>query len=246
MGGCSVTKGLEIVRGGLSDYKQLSRYHYRDSRTGPFAAIYAIKATRGKSRRLGKSAIGIIVYAMPSIGLELRNVATGNYFSGLDRSTRLGLINKHIRCISRVIIEPRFRSLGLASWLVRETMGEMDAAIIESLAVMGRVNPFFEKAGMKSYAGPMPARCVQMLEAFSVVGIEKEELLRPEKVEWKLATLGKAEAKFIERQIQCFLASYGKRRNMAAGSERTEFVLSKLTFRPTYYIWFNPKKALCV
>jgi len=106
---------------------------------------------------------------MPVPGLELRNVATDNFFVGFDRSTQLALINKNIRCISRVIIEPRFRGLGLASRLVRKTMPKMDVPIIEAMAVMGLVNPFFEKAGMRAYTAKMPARCVQLTEAFSMV-----------------------------------------------------------------------------
>jgi hypothetical protein len=51
-----------------------------------------------------------------------------------------------------VIIEPRFRSLGQAVRLVKETMPLMNVPFIEALAVMGRVNPFFEKAGMTRFA----------------------------------------------------------------------------------------------
>jgi hypothetical protein len=120
-------------------------------------------------------------------------------------------------------------------------MPRMGVPIIEAMAVMGLVNPFFEKAGMKAFTAKMPARCVQLVEAFSIVGVEKEELIDSEGVQRKLNRLGKQEAKFIESQIKHFLQSYGKRRYERAGLERTGFVLSKLTFRPVYYIWFNEK-----
>ncbi len=233
MRSCSVAKKLQIVRGTLDDYKELAHYHYRDCHVGPFAAIFAIRP-----------AIGVIVYTMPSPGSELRSIATGNLFGGLDRTTRLTLINKNIRRISRVIVEPRFRGLGLASRLVRETMHKMAVPIVEALAVMGLVNPFFEKAGMIAYPGKMPARCVQLIEAFSMVGIEKEDLIDSQKVQQKLEPLHRPQAEFIEFQIKHFLQSYGKRRNMSPGLERTGFVLSKLTYRPVFYIWFNPKVAL--
>src|SRR4030042_92469 len=149
MKSCSVCRKLEIVPGGKSDYEELAHFHYRDSRLGPFAAIFVLRPLAGT--RLGSSAVGVIVYRMPTPAAELRNAATGGFFAGFDRRTRLALINKNIRCISRVIIEPRFRSLGLASRLVRETMPKMNVPIIEALAVMGLVNPFFEKAGMKVF-----------------------------------------------------------------------------------------------
>jgi len=234
MHGCSVYKKLKIVAGSLDDYKSLAQYHYRNSRLGPFKAIFALKLH-------GEKTIGVIVYVMPTPGLELRNIATGNIFVGFDRATQLALINKNIRRISRVIIEPRFRSLGLASRLVRETMPKLNVPIIEAMAVMGRVNPFFERAGMKAYTAKMPARCVQLIEAFSVVGIEKHELINAQQVQHKIDELSAGKAKFIEHQIQYFLRSYGKRRNMLHGLERTRFILSKLTERPVYYIWFNPQ-----
>jgi hypothetical protein len=262
MRSCSVTKKLQIVPGCLDDYKKLARFHYRDSRIGPFAAIFAIRPlnhsvqdaapSASLSKRTPRQAgglnesVGVIVYTMPSVGAELRNVATGDLFAGFDRKTRLALINKNIRCISRVIIEPRFRSLGLASRLVRETMPKMDVPIIEAMAVMGLVNPFFEKAGMKAFTAKMPARCVQLVEAFNLVGIEKEELIDSKRVQQKIYRLGQPEADFIELQIRHFLQSYGRRRYERAGLERTEFVLSKLTLRPVYYIWFNENLELRV
>jgi len=243
MRSCSIVQKLEIVRGGLEDYKELGHFHYRDEgeMTQPFAAIFAIRPVRRLEVQIGKKAVGVIVYTMPSPGLELRNAAMGNVFSGMDRVTRLSLMNKNIRCISRVIIEPRFRGLGLARELVRETMPKMKVPIVESMAVMGLINPFFEKAGMKAYKGKMPARCVQMTEALSVVGIEQDELIDAEKVQRKLDRLGQGEAEFIERQKKKFLESYGKRKQMPPGAARTGYILSKLTSRPVYYIWFNPE-----
>jgi len=243
MRSCSIIKHLEIVRGTSADYKQLAQFHYRDGKLGPFAAIFAI---RPKTQNIGfgiKTA-GVVVYTMPSPGCQLRNVAMNNFFAGFDRSTRLKLVNKTIRCINRVIIEPRFRGLGLASWLVRETMGKMETPVVEAMAVMGLVNPFFEKAGMKAYRAKQPKRCVQMEEAFSLVGIEEAQLIDAQKVYSKLSHLPGKEAEFIELQIRWFLQSYGKRRLMTASLERTNFVLDKLTARPVYYIWFNPNLVI--
>ena len=237
MRSCSVIRNLRIVRGDFEDYKKLSRFHYRDSRPGAYTAIFVIKPDKGMS----KEPVGVIVYTMPSAGAEMRNVATGNAFSGFDNRTRLGLINKNIRCISRVIIEPRFRGLGLASRLVRETMPEMDIPIVEAMAVMGMVNPFFEKAGMKAFAAKMPVRCVKLIEAFSAAGIEEGELIDAEWVQRKVEQLGRREGELIERQIRDFLQSYGERRYEETSLKQIRFVLSKLTYRPVYYIWFNEK-----
>ncbi|MBN2594633.1 MAG: hypothetical protein JXA81_14085, partial [Sedimentisphaerales bacterium] len=107
--GCSVCKSLQIVPGRLDDYKRLSRYHYRGGHPGPASSIFVLKQPGGKVP------VGVIVYSNAPAVLELRNIATNHIFAGLDRSTKLGLINANIRRISRVVIEPRYRGLGLAS-----------------------------------------------------------------------------------------------------------------------------------
>lgn len=240
---CSIINRLEIAEGGRQDYEQLSMYHYRDTKIGPYAAIYILKPTGRLALSLNKKAVGVIVYTMPSMSLELRSIALSDILTGLDKRTRLSVINKNIRTISRVIIEPRFRNLGLATAIVKETLGLLDVPIIEAMAVMGLVNPFFEKAGMTAYKAPIPARCVQMKEAFDYVGVKENLLIDAVKVQKKIERLGRKETLFLERQMRQFLQSYGKRRLMSAGLEKTRYILNKLTARPVYYIWFNDRRG---
>lgn len=240
---CTITGRLDIVAGRTDDYQQLAHYHYRQSQLGPVAEIYALKPRRPTAGLSRNKTVGVIVYTMPIPGLRLRNIATGGLFTGLDRATLLALINQNIRSIGRVIIEPRLRGLGLASRLVRETMPSMNVPIIEALAVMGWVNPFFEKAGMKAYTAKTASRCAQLIEALDMVGIQEQDLIDARKVQRKLMQLPAAEADFIERQIRRLLQSYRTYRDMSPGLQRTKYVLSKLTARPVYYIWFNPHLA---
>ncbi len=244
--GCTVTRHLEIVRAGPGEYDYLGMFHYRQSVACPHAAIYAMKDTHPARARVAP-VVGVIVYTMPTAHVELRNVATGGVFCGFgDRRLQLQMVNKYIRCISRVIIEPRYRGLGLASQLVAETMPKLGVPFIEAMAVMGMVHPFFEKAGMKRYQGKGAARSVKLVEALGIVGIDECEFIDPQAVQDKLDGLAGDEADFIERQMSDFLRAYGKRSRMPPGIERTRYVLSKLTVRPVYYIWFNPEKQFVV
>ncbi|MBN2313405.1 MAG: hypothetical protein JXM79_05710 [Sedimentisphaerales bacterium] len=240
----SVYKHLRIVRGCLNDYKPFARFHYRDGRPGPVASVFVLKSDGTLGDVQSETPVGVIVYTMASPVLEMRNVATDNFFAGLDRGTQLALVNKNVRRISRVIIEPRFRGLGLASHLVRETMPQMNVPIIEAVAIMGRINPFLEKAGMTAYPSEQPVRTAQLIEAFSLLGIEAEQLIEPQRVQQKLDYLSPSETEFIERAIKRFLKSHGRRRTMLPGLERTRYILTRLTTRPFYYIWFNPDMAV--
>jgi hypothetical protein len=236
---CSIHKELEIAPGAMSDYGPLAAYHYRDGRPAVVKAVYTIKPKRSLGT-LGQKPAGVIVYAMPSPRIELRTIATGGIFRGFDRQTELELLNRHVRCIARVIVEPRFRGIGLAVRLVRETMPMLEVPIIEALGVMPLVNPFLERAGMKSLAPRVPVEHVELLEAFSAVGMEEGDLIDPEIVQQKLDRLARPAGDFIEVRIQQFLKSHGSRRTMPGGIERTRYLLGKLTHRPAYYIWFNP------
>lgn len=229
---CSVTSGLSIVKAGREEYEQLSRFHYRDG-LGPHVAVYAYRP-----------AVGVIVYTMPTAGCLLRNRATAGAFDGLDRSTRSIIINRNVRCVNRVIIDPRYRGLGLAARLVRETMGKLGVPVVEAMAVMGKVNPFFEKASMTAYDAPKPERVQRLIRAFGTVGIEEDMLLNAANTHEVLCELDSEIAEFIDIQMRWFLCSYGKRRFMEPGIERTRYILSKLTDRPTYYAWFNPNVQL--
>jgi hypothetical protein len=116
---------------------------------------------------------------------------------------------------------------------------------IEALAVMGKVNPFFEKAGMMKFEGSEPLRCAKLRQALSAVGIEQSDLVDIERTHSKLQNLAETQKTFIEKQIKDFLAAYGTRaRNLSDNISRTEFLISKLSDRPVYYLWRNPNLEL--
>jgi GNAT superfamily N-acetyltransferase len=236
---CSLQRELEIVPGDMSDYRQLAAYHYRDGRPVGIKAVYAIRPKRAFGA-LGRRPAGVAVYAMPNPRIELRGLATDGAFEGLDRQTELQLLNRHVRCLARVVIEPRFRGIGLAVRLVRETMPRLNVPIIEALGVMPLVNPFLERAGMRCFEPRLPVEHLELLEAFSAVGIEEDDLIDFERVQQGLDRLGAAARAFIEVRLRHFLKSHGSRRTMPEGLARTRYILGRLTHRPAYYIWFNP------
>ncbi len=234
---CSLSKQMRIAKGTFSDYKELSKYHYRNAKTGPLTNIFVLKPKEKSS--LDAKTIGVIVYSMPNPCLELRNIATGNFFTGLDRKIQISLLNKTVRRISRIIIEPRFRGLGLAAQLVRETMPLVNVPIIEASGVMGMANPFFEKAGMTAYIAPPKTSCIRMIEAFDAIGIVDSMLINPLEVHRDIEFLTRKKRQFIEKEFRIFLKSFSNKRYCSPSLERTEFVLSRLTERPMYYIWFR-------
>jgi len=64
-----------------------------------------------------------------------------------------------------VVVDPRFRGIGLAEALVKQCLATSVTPCVEALASMGRTQPFFENAGLRRYDRPMPAESVRLLAA---------------------------------------------------------------------------------
>jgi len=140
---CSVTRDLRIMEGGLEDYKQLAEFHYRNPKTHPVPLkIYVLRRNDGMT-------VGVIMYSWAPLNIFGRKKALG-------RRLKIREINQKIATISRVILHPKYRSIGLGVRLVKETLPLVGRPYVEAMAVMARYNPFFEKAGMEKIAERKP------------------------------------------------------------------------------------------
>ena len=61
-------------------------------------------------------------------------------------------MNKKLSIINRVVIHPKYRTVGLGAKLIRETLPLVGTSYVEMIAVMAKYNPFAEKAGMTKIA----------------------------------------------------------------------------------------------
>jgi len=88
----------------------------------------------------GEELCGVVVYTYPAAATSgRRNVLGKMAFSELNRS----LCN-----IMRVIVHPKYRTVGLGQKLIRETYFRCGTPYVETTAFMAKYNPFFEKAGL--------------------------------------------------------------------------------------------------
>jgi GNAT superfamily N-acetyltransferase len=237
---CTVLKHLYITPGVVADYHTLARFHYRCTKLGPVAGVWVVGSHR-PSRYDDGEPIAVIVYTYPAPNLAVRNRITRNFFRGPDRSAGVALLNRHVRCISRVIVDPRWRGLGLAGWLVRETMPLLNIAMIESMALMGRFHPFLENAGLRQFTPPENPKTEKLVVALDMLNIPRDIWHDPDKVQIRMDCLPAMQAQWLDRRIDAFLGRFGGRRGMMWGIERTTFVLERLAHPWTYFAWLNPK-----
>jgi len=55
-----------------------------------------------------------------------------------------------------VVIHPKYRTIGLGAKIVKETLNLAGKPCVETIAVMAKYNPFFEKAGMTKITQTSP------------------------------------------------------------------------------------------
>jgi len=143
---CSICADVRIEKGSIEDYERLKRFHYRSKNEKELASLRMKDCYK---LLYGSSLIGVIVYSYSYLNLKPRNMVFGDrYVFTPGDLHKAQLINEEIARISRVVIHPKFRGIGLGEFLVKETLPKVNAKVIEVLAVMAKYNPFFEKAGM--------------------------------------------------------------------------------------------------
>jgi ABC-type lipoprotein export system ATPase subunit/GNAT superfamily N-acetyltransferase len=138
---CSLVRDMNVVEGTRKDYDELAPFHYRSSSLAATWKIFALKR--------GEETVGVIVYRYPGANCFGRRQAFG-------RALSLKEVNEKVSLISRVIIHPKYRTIGLGAKLVRATLPLCGKPYVETVAVMAKYNPFFEKAGMTKIAESKP------------------------------------------------------------------------------------------
>ena len=145
-----------IERGTIRDYRALARFHYVAGPPAAHKRVYVIRPPQAQRGLATPEVAAVLVVSPPVPHVRGRNLATdGRYLprradegDPADGRRFLDLLNAEMECISRVIVHPMYRGLGLAVRLVRHALADSPTPLMEALAVMGRVHPFFAWAGM--------------------------------------------------------------------------------------------------
>jgi ABC-type ATPase with predicted acetyltransferase domain len=92
--------------------------------------------------------------------------------------------------ITRVVVHPKYRTIGLGAKLVRETLPKAGTPYVELVAVMARYNPFAERAGMTRVAESKPEpRLLRAAEELAAQGFNIHLLGSRRYIRSKLETL---------------------------------------------------------
>lgn len=244
-------RDVRIERGSMDDYNCLARFHYKSGRPSPakavFRVVHAAPTVVGQylQRREATRVIGALVRSLPHLSCQMRDVATRGRYQGLNRRDAAVTLNREVRTISRVVIDPQWRGLGLAVILVRHALQhpqdtENDQAIplfTEALAAMGRVSPFFERAGMTRYDRPPRPEHARLMDALGHLGIQPYLLAAPRLLKQRIT--GAADEAFLHRELMRWRKARVRDRDELGSPPTLDSVLEdardELLAQPVYY-----------
>lgn len=151
----SLTREIRIEEGTRSDYELLAGFHYRSHNLGIVRKIF--RAVRGDE------VAGVIVYCYPGMTVAGR----------LKVLPKMSVqeLNQKLSVIMRVVVHPKYRTIGLGQRLVRETLPLVGTPYVETIAVMAKYNPFFQRAGMQKIIEQSPPKhALAIREVLSKLG----------------------------------------------------------------------------
>jgi GNAT superfamily N-acetyltransferase len=165
---------LTLAGGTREDYLALERFHYLGRRPATFAQVVAARfipagsATAppaedhaaGAANPAAARVVGVAVLSWPVAHVPERDLHLG--LGAWRMRDKLLLANREFRTISRVIVHPQFRGIGLAVELVRWLLAHCPTRYVDAMARMGRVHPLFDRAGMRRLPA-VPGRPVYYL-----------------------------------------------------------------------------------
>ncbi|MEM1099152.1 MAG: hypothetical protein AAGH92_10225 [Planctomycetota bacterium] len=246
-------EGLRIRNGTRADYAALAEHHYRAKRPATATRVLVLDRPVGWKSRVrragfdvalsstsGSEVVAVLVESLPALSCRMRDAALGHrYGSHLDPADRGLLLNDEVRCISRVVVDPRWRGLGLAVRLVRHALATATTPVTEALAAMGRVHPFFARAGMTAYPRPPHDFDARLVEAFAAGGFERDAFLEPQRLLQRMNKLPVRSKRWLCDELRRWF-----RRSVGRGARSEDNTLVKLRaarerfgLEPVYYAW---------
>ncbi|MFK7788288.1 MAG: GNAT family N-acetyltransferase [Phycisphaeraceae bacterium] len=236
-----------IVEGCRADYLALKAHHYRPGNPMTMMRVLAIRdaAPSAADRYLARPAttqpIAVLIESLPALSCRLRDEALGGRYGHLRPKQRSQLLNEELRCISRVIVDPRYRGLGLAVRLVKHALATATTRYTEALAVMGRVSPFFDRAGMAAYERPVLPVAQRALSAMRYAGIEPNELSMPTCIERRITAMPEPNQQLVTKELIRWYRTAGGRGVSKSPSlaEVLRAAQRSLLANPIYYLKEN-------
>ena len=219
-----VTAGYD-EQGTREDWLKLAPFHYRGHNIAPARKIF--RMTRGNEL------CGVIVYSYPPPACYGRGLV-------LPRMT-MQQLNQQLSIINRIVIHPKYRTIGLGEKLIRDTLPQVGTLYVEMVAVMAKYSPFAERAGMRKVAQQQSlANVKRQMQVLDSLGFDLQLIGSQHYVDGKLESLNEQQVTEIET---AFLASSHPRIKKEVTASHDPFGRRTATYTKDVRIADNHKLA---
>jgi ABC-type ATPase with predicted acetyltransferase domain len=210
---CSLTREMRIEQGNIADWHKLSSLHYRGHKIAVPRKIFRLIRN--------EELCGVIVYSYPPPNCYGRRQVLPHM--------SMQELNKQLSTINRVVVHPKYRTIGLGAKLIRETLPLADTPHVELIAVMAKYSPFAEKAGMQKIAKQQSVENISPISnVLSELGFNLQLLSSERYVKTKLGSLSQAQLSklkesFIKNKHPRFKREFASGRHMPYG-KTTDYI----------------------
>ncbi len=229
---------IEIVQGRARDYARFAHWHYLGpGRPGP--TCLALLARHG-----GRD-IGIALFGWPHLLLAVRARALPEHAPSRIKAEGAAALNRDVRMLQRVVVEPRWRGAGVSRLLIRAGLERLGVPRVECVAQMGAFSDFLLAAGFRHAGEVAPPATVRRLDEFlRRHGIAPAALIEPVSRAACLEALPAREARRLQSLLNQLLRTrietgFGSRRGRAGFDTEAMLrkAISRLGARPGYFLW---------
>ena len=149
---------LTLEPGSSADYRPLAGFHYRAGPPATWARVVAVRHSAPWQLAADPAAPGrpvaVGVLSWPTAVSRPRREVFG--LDRADFGAQLRFANAHLRTVSRVVVHPQFRGLGLATRVIVALCDWCPTRFVEASAAMGAVHPMFDRAGLQRHRTDSP------------------------------------------------------------------------------------------
>lgn len=228
---------LVFTRGRLADYARFERWHYLGpGRPGPTSDVF-VASHAGR-------AVGIVLIGYPHLLLSGRAAALPQFAPLRLKTDGAAGLNRDVRLLQRVIVDPRYRGIGVARLLIAHALGQIAAPYVECVAQMGEFSDFLQAAGFARAGEIAPPPSARALADFAARhGVDVRQLVRRRQ---RRALLKNLPARVADQLTQKMYAVARSRIQTGFGSLRKRGripesvlcrALARVSARPAYFLW---------
>lgn len=156
----------------MDDARGLLAFHYASGQPARVCRMLGAWIDTGGSSEL----VGVLTVSHATLNDRWRGAAWPGVFDGLGKRERVLRLNAEVRRISRVVVDFRWRGMGIATALVCAYLRKPLTARTEAVAAMGSFCRCFERAGMRSVACAVPIRDEKLAKELRRMRIAPEML----------------------------------------------------------------------